>query len=755
VVTGPLASPGDDRGGVLSQLMAVVRPEFRADVLVFAADDPVFGGGVCLVPGCRRHARGWGLCSGHRLRWQHAGRPDLDIFVATTDSRWARQRPNAVCRVAACGYGVARDRMCQLHAQRWQRDGRPDLAAWLAEPPAVKQPAPGAVCRVEHCSLWPQAAQPFCHAHANTWKVNGRPDIDQFAARFTESAEVLADARVDLHALGRQLKLEVGYALQCRHDERTVKTPPLVVMRMVRFLAETGAHSLLDRNEAQWRSSLERSTPRDSNARALLAYAHRKVEDLLSSGGWEAEYPRDIWRLHRLGFPGRRTLRFDGIAQPWLVELSKRWIRWRLSTGLGLEAAGRPLRVITRFAGFLDTIGVERIDQLDRPVLERYLADLHSEMAGSQTHGSHIGLLNAFFGAIRQHRWNEKLPAGATFFTEDYPKRPERLPRALAEHVMTQLEHEANLDRWDNPAYRLITVILMRCGLRVTDALRLASDCVVTDADGAPYLRYVNHKMKRDALVPIDEQLRGMLGEQVRRNTERWPVGTPGLFPRPNQERRRHRAGRQLDLPAGALSLVGPLRDPRRARPTGAPHPAPVAPLARHKVDQQRRAAGGGAPNPRSRVPRHGRALRAAARQHRAPALGESPQGQRFWARGEPRPGRAAGRSGLGQTPPGASHPSTAERLLRPARPEELSARQRVLDLPDVRHDARVLATAPRTATRGHADHLHGRGPRTAARRRDEPARAGQPRCDHRGPRRRRRARRAAGRRCELTTART
>jgi integrase len=536
VVNTPLASPAGERGAVLSALMAAVRPQFRDDELVFAADDPVFGGGACLVTGCRRHARGSGLCQGHRLRWAHAGRPDLKTFAATTDLRWAPQRPNAVCRVAGCGYGVARDRMCQLHAQRWERAGRPELRAWLADPPAVKQPALGAVCRIEHCRLWPQAALAFCHAHANTWKVNDRPDIDQFAARFAERTGALADERVDLHGLGRQLKLEIGYALQCRHDERTVKTPPWVVMQVVRFLADTNARSLLERSEAQWRTAIGRPAPKDSNPRALLAYARRKVEDLLAPGGWEAEYPREVWRLHRLGFPGRRTLRFDGIAQPWLVELTKRWIRWRLCTGLGLEAAARPLRVITRFAGFLDAIGVERIEQLDRPVLERYLANLHTEMAGSQRHGSHIGLLNAFFAAIRQHRWNDRLPAGATFFTEDYPKRSERLPRALAEHVMTQLEHEANLDRWDNPAYRLITVILMRCGLRVTDALRLASDCVVTGADGAPYLKYFNHKMKRDALVPIDEQLRGMLDEQRRRNAGRWPAGTPGLFPRPTKD---------------------------------------------------------------------------------------------------------------------------------------------------------------------------------------------------------------------------
>ena len=91
------------------------------------------------------------------------------------------------------------------------------------------------------------------------------------------------------------------------------------------------------------------------------------------------------------------------------------------------------------------------------------------------------------------------------------------------------------MPHFGDPAHRLITIILMRCGLRVTDAVRLRADCVVADAEGAPYLRYVNHKMKRDALVPIDDQLRELIAEHRKRTAERWPTGTPGLFPRPTK----------------------------------------------------------------------------------------------------------------------------------------------------------------------------------------------------------------------------
>ena len=59
---------------------------------------------------------------------------------------------------------------------------------------------------------------------------------------------------------------------------------------------------------------------------------------------------------------------------------------------------------------------------------------------------------------------------------------------------MAQVEQPANLARQDNPACRLITLILIRCGLRISSAAGLAFDCTVTDADGAPYLRYYNHQ---------------------------------------------------------------------------------------------------------------------------------------------------------------------------------------------------------------------------------------------------------------------
>jgi hypothetical protein len=335
-VNAPSVGPAARRPLLLERLVGAVRPEFRTEVLVFDADDPVFGGGACRVTGCRRPARGHGLCQGHHLRWVSEGRPDLELFAACTDRRWRRQRPNLRCRIDGCGYGSARGGLCVLHFQRWHRANRPNLPGWLANPPAIKQPAPGAVCRVEHCDLWPQARSPFCHSHANTWRARGRPDIDMFVAGFAEVAAT-EEQIIRLGGLGPQLRLEIGYALQCRHDQRTTKTFPAVVMALVRALATANANSLLELTEDEWRARIGR--PTHSTMRSLLIYARRQVADLVEAGGWEAEFGRDLWQMRRLGFAGNQRLDFTGIGQPRLRELVKRWLRWR---GRRTRPRGRP-----------------------------------------------------------------------------------------------------------------------------------------------------------------------------------------------------------------------------------------------------------------------------------------------------------------------------------------------------------------------------------------------------------------------------
>jgi hypothetical protein len=147
---------------------------------------------------------------------------------------------------------------------------------------------------------------------------------------------------------------------------------------------------------------------------------------------WEQGYGRDVWRLGELGIDDCRPahISFENIPQPWLKDLAKRWARWRLITGSGAAAAASGTRAVARFAAFLadPEVNVDRLGQVDRAVLERYLARLHAELAGRVVHRSMIGQLNLFFTAIRQHGWDSTLATNAMFFPEDVPRKGSGFP---------------------------------------------------------------------------------------------------------------------------------------------------------------------------------------------------------------------------------------------------------------------------------------------------------------------------------------
>jgi integrase len=515
--------------------MAAVRPEFRVDILVPERGALVFDTAPCRVPGCVRQPRTRGLCKGHYYKWKDEGRPDIAAFAAMASPEGLGRKELTVCVVSGCRYGGARRGLCVRHQGFWERAGKPDRTEWLAGLAPVHDPD-HPLCALSYCTLWTQGRSLFCVNHRSRWEAVGRPDIEEF----TVLCESYGDDRFDFRPFGerRQLKLELQYALQCRHDERQIKTHSGIARPVIALAAASGVASLLDWPMPRWVEYFDanHAARHGQNGQlAFLRYAYRCLEDLHCGSGWEAEFPRDVWELRRLGIEGRKRLRFDGIPQAWLRQLAKRFARWRLSIGRSPIQTYIDVQAVTRLASFLESppVSVTSLTCLDRAMLERYLADLATDTRALHTRSRDISSLGAFLDAIRRHEWDRTLPASATFYPDDFPKPEKRLPRGLAEHIMAQVEQPANLDRWHNPEARLLTVILIRCGLRVGDASKIAFDCVVRDGDGAPYLRYTNRKMKREALVPIDEEVEQAIVEQQQRILRRWPEASPWLFPAP------------------------------------------------------------------------------------------------------------------------------------------------------------------------------------------------------------------------------
>ncbi len=535
----PLLAAG--RAGLLEKLMAAVRPEFRAGIYLPAPGDPVLGAGPCTVPGCDLPGKEHGLCSAHMLRWYRRGRPGMGEFLADPGPALRGHRTPRACLIDECRYGTCSRGLCARHRRQWDQAGQPALHAWT---PAVTPPAPGqpAQCALPWCSLWPESRDGvFCQVHTRRWRRSGISD----PAEFTAASQQAGRRRIDYRQLTPQLRLEFQYAVQCRSGERAQSAPPWIIQPAIRLARLAGVKSLLDHPEQQWRGIAAASGLVNSSGQALgfLFYARNAAELLEEGPGWEAEYPRDIWRASRLtgvttasaANPGQRRLRFDRIGQPWLKDLAKRWVRLRLNSGLALSTAEGDLIRLTRFSVFLASCASGAgLPDVDRRLVERYVAWLPDTAGTTQTRGRIIGTLATFLQAIRRHGWDDGLlPADAMIFPEDYPRpgRQRRLPRALAEHVMAQIEHPASLGRWPHPEGRLLTLIQIRCGLRVTSACALPFDCLTHDGQGAPYLRYVNTKMKREAAVPIDDELEAAIGTQQQLVLTRWPDGSPHLFP--------------------------------------------------------------------------------------------------------------------------------------------------------------------------------------------------------------------------------
>jgi integrase len=525
--------PGAEPASLLArQLTARLRPEFAVEVIVPAQDDPILGTPCCGVGGCERLAMAGGLCASHYSRWRHDGYLDLEPWRTATDPATRGHRGLQVCAVGGCRRGAMAAGLCSKHHYRWNAVGRPVLEGWLAS--VVDDPDGRPACAVGGCELLVESVDPgLCVSHLKRWRGRGRPSLEAFVLE----CATFGDAVFDLRALPPAMRLEVAYGLQCRVDDHRAKTPAKALRPLLGLLADSGARSLRERLVDDWLDELTPVNRWGSVPRSFVRFTLERLDDLLQGEGWEAEFPCDVWLLRRLGYPrgGPARLRFDRIGQPWLRELAKRWARWRLSAGLSIHQVERDVAALTRLSTFLATRepGMGGPAELDRPALERYLAWLAVERPDAKGRSVELGSVAGFLRGVHQHRWAPELPATAALYREDRPRRPKDAPRALSEHVMAQLESPANLARFTHAAYRLLTEILMRTGLRISDACGLTADCLVRDPGGAAYLRYRNHKMRREAFVPIDEALAGAIGVQQAAVVGHWPAATC-LFPRPS-----------------------------------------------------------------------------------------------------------------------------------------------------------------------------------------------------------------------------
>jgi site-specific recombinase XerD len=251
----------------------------------------------------------------------------------------------------------------------------------------------------------------------------------------------------------------------------------------------------------------------------LLTFAIDRLDELAGRGTRKDEFARDTWRLRRVGVTGPGAgwlIHFEPISQPWLREAAKRFLRWRLNTGHSPSGIQRDGLTLTRVAQALtDVAGPDAgIAQFTRPVIERLLGLLVEEGLVANGRSMVLSSVRVLLQLARQHDWLPGRDPRVGVYSEDVPQRTPLPPRALSEFVMAQLEDPAALARIPDERCRLLFPLLMQTGLRQKDGRMLPLDCVVFDAQKAPYMRYFNHKIKREALVPIAVDMAAAIAER-------------------------------------------------------------------------------------------------------------------------------------------------------------------------------------------------------------------------------------------------
>ncbi|MGZ6692431.1 MAG: tyrosine-type recombinase/integrase, partial [Solirubrobacteraceae bacterium] len=256
--------------------------------------------------------------------------------------------------------------------------------------------------------------------------------------------------------------------------------------------------------------------------------------------GWESLWELDAWPFEELPHADpdseqHGTIRFDRIVQPWLREAAKRWARARLLASTSPDTMRVYLRDLTVFSEWVAERAPEVVAPalIDRALLEDYLLWIRTGDKATQTRRRYVCVLRQFL-AEQCDDGLVGLPRGAVIHRSEMPEIGYRPPRGLDPAVFEQFIDPANLAMLGNEQQRTVILLLAHTGLRVSSVVTLARDAVEIGSDGHPYLRYLNVKLKREAMIPIGPVLTDQIRVQQRYLDDAYgPDGTRFLLPSP------------------------------------------------------------------------------------------------------------------------------------------------------------------------------------------------------------------------------
>lgn len=530
-----------------SALEAAVREEFRGSPLVPPAGSPLVPA-ECAVVDCPRAGfrAPWGrfgarLCHAHAHRWLDDGQP-------TTSEVWLRSqlpmkimRPSVKCAVPSCPRSALKSDLCRAHHRRWVVAGRPGIDEFARSVPQVR--VFDGTCPIPDCGFPISGWAGLCDRHLalfHAWRHHRRSigDGDPTVEGYVDSVRARTDGTwlVRLPLPDRPLlELECRFVLQHRHDAGEGLVQQRRWSEMVAQLNALGIESLLDRDRDWW-NGRHQGPDRPPRWVNYVNYAWRALFAFRVKAGLDDPWRHDVWRTDALPIDATsrtRTLDWRHVRPQWLRELAKRWARHKLRLGISpVHVNGVRLAAI-RLAEFTENAGWPLNDPrcLTRELFDAFLDHVRCIPHGTLYKGQIAFGVKQLFEDSHDLGWI-RLRNPRVFLPGELPARSGGLPRALPAPIVGRLNAPDALGLL-TVAERAMVLVLMDGGLRATDTARLRFDAVTVGSDGAPYLRYWNHKRRREAVVPISDRAVDAIAAQQTWVREHFP-GCEWLFPRLN-----------------------------------------------------------------------------------------------------------------------------------------------------------------------------------------------------------------------------
>lgn len=169
-----------------------------------------------------------------------------------------------------------------------------------------------------------------------------------------------------------------------------------------------------------------------------------------------------------------------------------------------------------------------------RTVLEDWLLAVRASELALGSKAGRVTAVRLFL----DEQWNDGLaglPRSAVIHVGEVPhSRSRRLPRGIEAPVFDQFIDRAKLALLPCEQHRTVILLLAFTGLRVSSVVTLPRDALQIGSDNHPYLRYVNVKLRREAVIPIGPVLVEQLHRQEKSLTGIYgPDGTRFLLPSP------------------------------------------------------------------------------------------------------------------------------------------------------------------------------------------------------------------------------